>query len=46
MHMAYIFQKDETAGRRFWFGNFHENLETMNQGNKLWEATGGWQKLN
>ena len=32
---------DETQEEDFWFGNFHENLESMNQGNELWEATGG-----
>ncbi len=32
---------DKTAEEDFWFGNFHENLETMNEGNELWEATGG-----
>ena len=32
---------DETQEEDFWFGNFHENMESMNQGNELWEATGG-----
>ena len=32
---------DKTAEEDFWFGNFHENLETMNAGSELWEATGG-----
>ena len=33
--------EDKTADEDFWFGNFHENLETLSAGNKLWEATGG-----
>jgi len=32
---------NKTKDEDFWFGNFHENLDTMNQGNDLWEATGG-----
>ena len=36
--------EDETQEEDFWFGNFHENLESMNQGNELWEATGGKAK--
>jgi len=32
---------DDSATEDFWFGNFHENLETMNEGNALWEASGG-----
>ena len=32
---------DATQTEDFWFGNFHENMESMNQGNELWEATGG-----
>lgn len=29
----------------FWFANFHETLETMSEGNALWEETGGDAKL-
>ena len=39
------FPKDSSAEEDFWFGNFHENLETMNEGNSLWEATGGDVKI-
>ena len=35
---------DATQTEDFWFGNFHENMESMNQGNELWEATGGEAK--
>jgi hypothetical protein len=36
--------EDKNMEEDFWFGNFHENLETMNAGNELWEATGGEAK--
>jgi hypothetical protein len=36
--------EDKTQAEDFWFGNFHENLESMNQGNELWEVTGGEAK--
>ena len=36
--------EDKTQAEDFWFGNFHENLESMNLGNELWEATGGEAK--
>ena len=29
----------------FWFANFYETLETMSEGNALWEETGGDAKL-
>ena len=32
---------DDSATEDFWFGNFHENLATMTEGNALWEASGG-----
>ena len=33
--------EDKTGDEDFWFGNFHQNLDTMKEGNELWEATGG-----
>jgi len=35
------FPDDASLAEDLWFGNFHKNLETMNEGNDLWEATGG-----
>ena len=37
--------EDKTQAEDFWFGNFHENLATMTEGNELWEATGGDAKI-
>ena len=39
------FPVDVTAEEDFWFANFHETLETMSQGNALWEETGGDAKV-
>ena len=39
------FPDDATAEEDFWFANFHETLETMAEGNTLWEETGGDAKL-
>jgi hypothetical protein len=39
------FPNDATAEEDFWFANFHENLETMSEGNSLWEETGGDAKV-
>ena len=36
---------NHTADNDFWFANFHENLQSMNEGNDLWEETGGDAKL-
>ena len=41
MHMVYIYRMMTLLAEDFWFGNFHENLATMTEGNALWEATGG-----
>jgi len=37
--------EDAAAEEDFWFANFHENLETMSEGNNLWEETGGDAKV-
>jgi hypothetical protein len=39
------FPKDATLEEDFWFANFHENFETMSEGNNLWEETGGDAKV-
>ncbi|MDA9027496.1 hypothetical protein N9I12_01725 [Gammaproteobacteria bacterium] len=39
------FPDDAAADEDFWFANFHENLETMSEGNSLWEETGGDAKI-
>ena len=39
------FPNDATAEEDFWFANFHENLETMSEGNSLWQETGGDAKI-
>ena len=39
------FPDDAAAEEDFWFANFHENLETMSEGNSLWEETGGDAKI-
>jgi len=39
------FPDDAMAEEDFWFANFHENLETMSEGNNLWEETGGDAKV-
>ena len=39
------FPDDAAAEEDFWFANFHENLETMSDGNSLWEETGGDAKI-
>lgn len=39
------FPGDVTAEEDFWFANFHETLETMSEGNALWEETGGDAKV-
>ena len=39
------FPDDLAAEEDFWFANFHENLETMSEGNALWEETGGDAKV-
>ena len=39
------FPDDAAADEDFWFANFHENLETMSEGNILWEETGGDAKI-
>ncbi|MDA9068178.1 hypothetical protein N9K42_00930 [Gammaproteobacteria bacterium] len=39
------FPDDTSAEEDFWFANFYENLETMSDGNSLWEGTGGDAKV-
>ncbi len=39
------FPDDASSTEDFWFVNFHKNLETMNEGNELWEAIGGDAKV-
>jgi len=40
-----IYIPDAAEEEDFWFANFYETLETMSEGNALWEETGGDAKL-